>query len=691
MRTGRTDRPCRPIHRRRRDGGRTRWAQGQRQRVAGAVGAFLDGPLPVRIRAWDGSEAGAAPGPGVPTVVLRSRRALRRLLWEPGEMGLAHAYVSGDLDVDGDLAEGLSAMWALVNSGTITKRRPGARELPGLAAQAVRLGLLGTRPAPPARGHQDQGAAAQQAPRPGRDRAPLRRRQRVLRPAARRLDGLLVGLLDVGGQHPRAGAARQARPDLPQARPRARAPAARHRLRLGLARRARRARVRRPGAGRDDLARAARPGQRPHPRRGPRRAGAGRPARLPRHRREDHRGRRPVRRRQRDRDGRARRRRALPGLRRDPPRRAPAGRAGARPADVARGERTRWRCVHRDLRDPGHGHAPGRRHPDASCSARASRSATCTSCASTTSRRSGPGSPRSRSASTRPSSSSASAAPGCGGSTSPGPRWRSRRTAWASTRILLARPTDRGRSGMPATRDDWSVRARSDAGTPAIVSPAFDLAAFGLLLAAAVAGVVVVFAATLVVARAGRAAQRRRRDVGPGLRGRRRDASYVTSGVLGVGDTVVRTVVLALVAVWGLRLAIYIGWRNHGKGEDPRYAEMLGDDHPPGAVTALRAAQGLPAAGRRHARRLAAGAGGDGAGLDGAAARDRRRAAVAGRVRLRVGRRRPARVVQGGPGRTRARSWTRGSGATPATRTTSATPASGGASSSWPRATRSPW
>ena len=62
--------------------------------------------------------------------------------------------------------------------------------------------------------------------------------------------------------------------------------------------------------------------------------------------------------------------------------------------------------------------------------------------------------------------------------------------------------------------------------------------------------------------------------------------AYVASGVLGVGNAVVRTAVLALVAVWGLRLAIYIGWRNHGKGEDPRYAEMLGDDHPPGAVTA---------------------------------------------------------------------------------------------------------
>ena len=201
MRTGRTDRRCRPIHGTSRRRENTVGA-GAAQRVAGAVGAFLEGPVPVRIRAWDGSEAGAAPGPGVPTVVLRSRRALRRLLWEPGEMGLAHAYVSGDLDVDGDLAEGLSAMWALVNSGTITKRRPGARELPGLAAQAVASRPARHQAGAPARGHQDQGAAAQQAPRPGGDRPPLRRRQRVLQPAARRLDGLLVGLLDVARTAP---------------------------------------------------------------------------------------------------------------------------------------------------------------------------------------------------------------------------------------------------------------------------------------------------------------------------------------------------------------------------------------------------------------------------------------------------------------------------------------------------------
>ena len=60
--------------------------------------------LPVRVRAWDGSEAGP---PGAPVAVLRSPLALRRALWAPGELGLARAYVSGDLDVDGDLTEGL--------------------------------------------------------------------------------------------------------------------------------------------------------------------------------------------------------------------------------------------------------------------------------------------------------------------------------------------------------------------------------------------------------------------------------------------------------------------------------------------------------------------------------------------------------------------------------------------------------
>ena len=53
---------------------------------ATVAGQFFGGELPVRLRAWDGSEAGPATGP---VLVLHSRQALRRLLWHPGELGLA--------------------------------------------------------------------------------------------------------------------------------------------------------------------------------------------------------------------------------------------------------------------------------------------------------------------------------------------------------------------------------------------------------------------------------------------------------------------------------------------------------------------------------------------------------------------------------------------------------------------------
>ncbi|WP_431989164.1 DUF1295 domain-containing protein [Streptomyces albogriseolus] len=43
----------------------------------------------------------------------------------------------------------------------------------------------------------------------------------------------------------------------------------------------------------------------------------------------------------------------------------------------------------------------------------------------------------------------------------------------------------------------------------------------------------------------------------------------------GHGDPVRRTVVTALTAVWGLRLAVHIARRGRGHGEDPRYDELL--------------------------------------------------------------------------------------------------------------------
>lgn len=40
------------------------------------------------------------------------------------------------------------------------------------------------------------------------------------------------------------------------------------------------------------------------------------------------------------------------------------------------------------------------------------------------------------------------------------------------------------------------------------------------------------------------------------------------------GATPRRLLVLGLVTLWSLRLSLYIAWRNHGKGEDYRYAAM---------------------------------------------------------------------------------------------------------------------
>ncbi|MGI5369497.1 class I SAM-dependent methyltransferase [Streptomyces iakyrus] len=95
-------------------------------RLQGLFTQLLGAPLPVGIRAWDGSQAGP---PGAPTLVVRNRRALRRLLWKPGELGLARAWVAGDLDIEGDLYTTLDLL-----AGLVWERGEDARTL----AQALR-------------------------------------------------------------------------------------------------------------------------------------------------------------------------------------------------------------------------------------------------------------------------------------------------------------------------------------------------------------------------------------------------------------------------------------------------------------------------------------------------------------------------------------------------------------------------
>ncbi|WP_072687064.1 SAM-dependent methyltransferase [Rhodococcus marinonascens] len=114
-------------------------------RVLDAFEGILGIPLPLHVRCWDGSES----GPESPvTIVFRNRRAIRHVLWSPGELGLVRAYVSGDLDIDGDVFALLSVPDLVDRVGTAAVRD--TRATTSAVWSLVRLGGLGWRPRPPA-------------------------------------------------------------------------------------------------------------------------------------------------------------------------------------------------------------------------------------------------------------------------------------------------------------------------------------------------------------------------------------------------------------------------------------------------------------------------------------------------------------------------------------------------------------
>src|SRR3954451_19772117 len=117
-------------------------------RVADVLGTVLEvDELPIRLRAWDGSIAGPE---AAPVVTVRSPRALRRLVWAPGELGLARGYVAGELDVDGDLYTtfgALSSAGRLAPDASFTGLSVAARL--SLVRTAAALRLIGPPPPPP--------------------------------------------------------------------------------------------------------------------------------------------------------------------------------------------------------------------------------------------------------------------------------------------------------------------------------------------------------------------------------------------------------------------------------------------------------------------------------------------------------------------------------------------------------------
>lgn len=73
--------------------------------VSSFVSSIFNGQLPFRVEAYDGSSAApsvVSPANNI-TLKILSRDALVRFISRPGELGIARAYVAGDIEVDGDL------------------------------------------------------------------------------------------------------------------------------------------------------------------------------------------------------------------------------------------------------------------------------------------------------------------------------------------------------------------------------------------------------------------------------------------------------------------------------------------------------------------------------------------------------------------------------------------------------------
>jgi cyclopropane-fatty-acyl-phospholipid synthase len=115
--------------------------------IAEALRPVVGGELPVRLKLWDGSEAGPA---DAPVVRLNTPDAIRRLLWAPGELGAAQAYVTGELEVEGDLNSVLGHLWQVVRERKLSGVRPSPAVIAGISRIARAAGAIGTPPQPPA-------------------------------------------------------------------------------------------------------------------------------------------------------------------------------------------------------------------------------------------------------------------------------------------------------------------------------------------------------------------------------------------------------------------------------------------------------------------------------------------------------------------------------------------------------------
>jgi cyclopropane-fatty-acyl-phospholipid synthase len=110
--------------------------------IADLISTVTDGDVPMRIEASDGSVIGSSDRDI--TLRLHTERALRYLITAPGDLGLARAYVTGELELvgahPGDPYVALQALadWQF--------RRPAVAELPSIAQELGLRRLLPPKP-----------------------------------------------------------------------------------------------------------------------------------------------------------------------------------------------------------------------------------------------------------------------------------------------------------------------------------------------------------------------------------------------------------------------------------------------------------------------------------------------------------------------------------------------------------------
>jgi cyclopropane-fatty-acyl-phospholipid synthase len=106
------------------------------------VEALLGPEVRIRFELWDGTVIDHPAARA--TLRFRTPDALRRVVWMPTEVGLARAYVAGDLDLDGDIFDAVVTLRDALHKRSISV----AKSLPAVITAARKVGALGT-PLPP--------------------------------------------------------------------------------------------------------------------------------------------------------------------------------------------------------------------------------------------------------------------------------------------------------------------------------------------------------------------------------------------------------------------------------------------------------------------------------------------------------------------------------------------------------------